>query len=49
MRPAYQGETPPSTETYCPICGSLLNAWGRCIDWRQHDDPTESYRDEDSH
>lgn len=46
VRPFYLGDEQPPDEDRCPICGSLLNAQGECMDWRQHDDPTNSYRDE---
>ena len=41
----YHDETPPEYE-YCPECGCRLNFLGECPHARDHEDPTESYRDE---
>ena len=42
---SYAGEMPPQ-ETMCPICGGVLNAFGDCMDAREHEDPCEAWMDD---
>lgn len=45
-RPNYTGELPPEDMETCPICGAPVNMWGRCMEWRQHEDPTHNPMDD---